>query len=246
MNCHLFWEGFVSKLDRTIDLFLEREFFFQNIFSIEAFGLFQCEVKIFFQDLQYFSRFLPPNPLFFQVFQVWTCFSRFSRFSRCGGNPAQHNQSRWPGAKYSTQQKCPFSRSANCARSGLFWCKWLGLGWEAARTILTKDLESSQPIQSRQRSRSSSHRLHFWPGCSESKIQLRSWIFTPKQLWKVCVFCWCAWFCNGSCLNAVPYSSCALRSRMAHGPFCSGTSSSRTSSDIFWRRLDRNVPTMCI
>ncbi len=57
---------------------------------IEVLGLFQGEVKIFFQVLQFFSRFLPPNPLFFQVFQVfqvWTYFSRFSRFSRCGGNP---------------------------------------------------------------------------------------------------------------------------------------------------------------
>ncbi len=59
--------------------------FFPNVFSIEALGLFQCKVNIFFQVLQYFSRFLPQNPLFFQVFQVWTCFSRFSR---CGGNPA--------------------------------------------------------------------------------------------------------------------------------------------------------------
>ncbi len=54
---------------------------------IEVLGLFQGEVKFFFQVLQYFSRFLPQNPLFFQVFQVWTYFSRFSRFSRCGGNP---------------------------------------------------------------------------------------------------------------------------------------------------------------
>ncbi len=63
----------------------------QNFFSdasfIEAFGLFWGKVKFFFQVLQYFSRFLPPTPLFFQVFQVWPYFSRFSRFSRCSGNP---------------------------------------------------------------------------------------------------------------------------------------------------------------
>ncbi len=37
---------------------------------IEVLGAFQGKVKIFFQVLQYFSRFLPPNPY----------FSRFSRY----------------------------------------------------------------------------------------------------------------------------------------------------------------------
>ncbi len=65
--------------------------FFSDTFSIEAFGLFLAEVEIFFQVLQYFSRFLQKkkNTLFFQV---WPCFSRFSR---CGGNPAIFDDSQY-------------------------------------------------------------------------------------------------------------------------------------------------------
>ena len=43
--------------------------FFSDTFSIEAFGLFLAEVEIFFQVLQYFSRFLQKKKT--------PCFSRF-------------------------------------------------------------------------------------------------------------------------------------------------------------------------
>ncbi len=84
---------------------------------IEVLGLFQGEVKIFFQVLQYFSRFLLQNPLFFQVFQVWTYFSRFSM---CGGNPEYDVLAKNQNARrrsFATHSLCGTCSSSGRAKS---------------------------------------------------------------------------------------------------------------------------------